>query len=463
VAGAIAFSREQLERAGKPVRLHPAAARFSMGDGWMSDGMVIDLRGVRPAIERHDSGGHTYFCVAAGHTIHDVIQALEPHGFALESSTNFTGVTYIGAAQTCSHGSGPALAPMGAQIRAYEVADGYGLLRGVQSPADRVLERVGYRGVISTRQDELDALGVSLGALGIITRVWLEPVKDYWLRDTRWHTSWRIARRLMLEGEAYRHHAQSYLIVPYAREDGERSCSVSTNDKLPLPLDGRAPHQESLRTLLPQAANLVAYLPLFARSPRRIPRLLERGLTVFNGEREVEGPASAMLGQHYYGFPPSGCGLELSVPYGTPDTRRRAVQMIDALLEQIDVLRADDRYVGGFISVRFSKQWDAPLSLSQGSDACHVELLMLKGTPRGRETLVELKQSLAAFSPRLHFGLLHSASLDDVARAYPLLGEFQKVAARVDPLGVFANGLSDRLGLTGPRAQVDRRRLSRVG
>jgi xylitol oxidase len=430
-----------------------------MGDGWKSDGVVLDLRGVRPKIERADASGRAYFCVAAGHTIHDVLQALEPQGFALEASTNFTGVSYIGAAQTCSHGSGPLLPPMGAQIRAYEVADAEGLLRGVQSPDDRVLERIGYRGRVVTSQSELDALSVSLGVLGVITRVWLEPVRDYALRESRWHTSWRIARRLMLAGEPYSHHAQSYLIVPYPRADRERSCSVSTNEKLPA---AGASHRESLRTLLPQAAHLLKNLAIFKRRPRRIPALLEQGLEVFNAEREVEGPAAAMLGQHYYGFPPSGCGLELSVPY-TKTATTGAVELIDALLDEIEALRADDRFVGGFISVRFSRRWDAHLSLSHGSDACHVELLMLEGTPGGRETLLALERSLRRFNPRLHFGLLHGSTREDVEAAYPALGEFRRVAARLDPTGVFANGLSDRLGLTGARANVAGKRLWRVG
>ena len=449
VAGAVVTARERLERAGRPLRLHVAGKRFSMGDAWMSDGVVIDVRAVKPPIERVDRDGRTFFTIAAGHTVHEVMQALSKQGFALDASTNFTGVTWLGAAQTCSHGSSLRSAPMGAQVRAYEVVNASGMMRGVQAPGDRVLDSVGYRGLISTRQDEFDALGVSLGALGIITRVWLEPVPDYWVRDTRWHTTWRIARRLMLDGEPYRHHAQSYLLSPYRRADGERTCSVSTNERLDPPRDRRSPERESLRALLPQAANLVAFMPVFARRPRSIPSLLERGFDVFNAEREVEGPAESMLGQHYFGLPPSGCGLELSVPYAGASGRQRAVDFVEALFEQVELLRASDRFVGGFVSVRFSRRWDVPLSLTHGADACHVELLMLKGTARGRETLIELKHSLRSFCPRLHLGLLHASTREEVAAAYPALPEFQKVAARVDPERAFANGVSDRLGLTG--------------
>jgi hypothetical protein len=376
-----------------------------------------------------------------------VQRALADRGRALPSVPGFTGATFIGAAQTSSHGSGLGAGPLGDLVRAYELVDGLGRLRAVQHPADRVLEAAGHRGDILTDAGVFGALGVGLGLLGAIARVWIEPPAEVWLHESRWLSTWDAARRRMAAGEPFTHVAESYLLNPYARAGGQRTCSISTHDPLRGPrMHRRRPRSETLPRLLRQGARMAALLPRFAITPHAIPNLIEASFATFAADRELEGPNGSLLGHDFYGLAPRGYGLELSVPYG-PRSCSRAVSFIDALLEAIGALQRSHRYVGGFMSVRFSRRWDAPLSLTHGESACHVELIALAGTWRGRETLLELGAHLRSWAPRHHLGLLHAASADDLAAAYPELEVVRRARRLLDPTGRFANGLSDRLRL----------------
>ncbi len=460
-SAAVRRATARLEISGRPPRRHVAAKRFSMGESWMSDGVMLDTRDLRGPIERHEADGRVWFSVPAGWTIDDVQGALDRHGYALPATSNFTGATYVGACQTSSHGCDLHHGPMGSQVCAYEVVDARGMLSGVQRTSDRVLSTLGYHDAAIVTDDALfRALGVSLGALGVITKVWVAAVPRFWILHRRWQSTWDHVKTLIRAGEPYNWDSQGFLLSPYRRRDGRHTCSIGTHQHLPAP-DAFVPRGgEGLVALLQQGMHVLRFMPLFSRRPRAIPTVLEKGFDVFTRAHEVQGSARDMLGQTYYGFPPRGIGLELAVPYDTPDTWDRAVAFIDALLEQIAVLRRSDRFVGGYVSIRFARRWDASLSLTHGSNMCFVELLMLKGTPRGRDTLLTLQQNLRDFSPRAHFGLLHGTTRQDVERAYPALEEFLEARERFDPGQTFANGLTDRIGITGPAVRKSSERAA---
>jgi hypothetical protein len=94
-------------------------------------------------------------------------QQLERAGFALDSLGGISHQTVGGFLATCSAG-GSLVHDVGANVVAFELVDGRGRVHHVRHDADSPAER-----------DLFEAAGVSMGLLGVITRVWLRAVPSY--------------------------------------------------------------------------------------------------------------------------------------------------------------------------------------------------------------------------------------------------------------------------------------------
>lgn len=109
--------------------------------------------------------------VFAGTYLHELGDMLREHGFALENMGDIQNQTIAGSICTGTHGTGITLGSLSSQVVAWEWVDGTGHLhkhRRAEDPTD---------------DDLSQALHVSLGMLGIFTRLTLKVVDLYGLRE----------------------------------------------------------------------------------------------------------------------------------------------------------------------------------------------------------------------------------------------------------------------------------------
>ncbi|HSK35823.1 MAG TPA: D-arabinono-1,4-lactone oxidase, partial [Actinomycetota bacterium] len=74
-----------------------------------------------------------------------------------------------------------------------------------------------------------------------------------------------------------------------------------------------------------------------------------------------------------------------------------------------------------------------------GRDSVSVHFTWHKHWPAVRPVLADLEAALAPFGARPHWGKLFLAEAADLAPRYERLGDFTRLAARLDPRGVVVN------------------------
>jgi FAD/FMN-containing dehydrogenase len=127
--------------------------------------------------------------------------------------------------------------------------------------------------------------------------------------------------------------------------------------------------------------------------------------------------------------------MEYSVP------RRHVADALNGIRAVID----DNKLNIGFpVEVRFTAADDIPLSTASGRESAYLAVHVGKGMDyetyfRGVEAVMNKLEG------RPHWGKLHFQTADVLKTRYPMWDNFQKVRARLDPNGVFANDYTDRV------------------
>src|SRR5579871_1682039 len=145
--------------AGKHVRV------FGAGHSWSS---LVPCKDILVSLDRLDKAevkdpANRLVTVQAGIRLRDLGPWLREHGLALRNTGAVTAQSIAGAISTGTHGTGLGYGVMGTQLVEAKVVDGLGNLRTV-TPANA---------------DELAAIRMSLGSLGIIVEATLECAKDH--------------------------------------------------------------------------------------------------------------------------------------------------------------------------------------------------------------------------------------------------------------------------------------------
>jgi L-gulono-1,4-lactone dehydrogenase len=443
-------SREELReligsarRSGRSLRVF--GARHTLNDAWCTDGIAVDGSALDGEATWLGSFSRPLLRVPAGWRLSRLNPLLERHGLALASIPNYTGVTIAGALATGSHGASIHQQPFGACVRALEMLDGRGRHLWIESERDPVLQEM-VEGERVSDDALFDASTVNLGALGVVLSVVIEPVPTFWLSDERSHASHEELLDDVTSGRFALRNGYSALVHPYASH-----CAIGRGDlydREPTWTSDPASALESLRALVEH----LRCIPRFWIDPHRIPDHLVRGLHTFAPPRRVHAIGHRIMGTDFSGLPPRGVAMELAFPIDTSEqtARLRAGAELTEVLRTCRTLARRGRFVGGYLSVRFGKRWDAVLSPTESSDMLFVEVLMLDGTPFFRDTLRDLEEAHGRNRHRRHLALIHSLDASELPRLYPRIELFHRALVEFDPDGVFQNELTARLGLHTP-------------
>ena len=322
------------------------------------------------------SGATTYGALAL---------ALAPHGLALHNLASLPHICVAGAIATGTHGSGDGNGNLATAVAGVEMLTASGDL-------------------VSLRRGHQDFVGavVSLGALGVVTRVTLDVEPAYGVAQRVYPA---VAWDLLTPSfdEVF---AAGYSVSAFT-DWSDRGANVwlkSRDVGPPTELLG-VPSAEGDSHVLP-GVDAVHCTP----------------------QRGVWGPWAERLPHFRMGFTPSS-GDEIQSEYHLP--RQHALAAISALRDLHDVMqpvlliseirtvRGDDLWLSphfGRDSVSFHFTW--------GPDQAAVEVVV-----------AAVETALAAYSPRAHWGKLFLGSPGD----YPRLDDFVALKQRLDPGEKFSN------------------------
>jgi len=328
--------------------------------------------------------------VEAGIRYGELSAALDDHGVALLNFASLPHISVGGAIATATHGSGASNQSLAAAVSALELAD-----------ADGTLQRF-RRG-----DPDFDGAVVSLGALGLVTRVSLDVVpafdlRQYVFEQLPWQT---------VEAELDAILAGGYSVSVFTTWDEPAAGTVWVKT------------QEQLD----QQSYFGATAATEARNP--VPGAHPENATEQLG---VAGPSYDRLPHFRLGFTPSS-GDELQSEYIVPREHGAAAV---AELRRLGSLLAPLLFVSEIRSVAADTLWLSPF-FEQDSVAFH-----FTWQPRPAEVLALLPQIESALEPlgvRPHWGKLFVGSAEAIGTVYPRLPAFRELTERLDGGGKFRN------------------------
>lgn len=392
---------EQLQDlVGASRRIRALGTRHSFNDLADSVGTLVSLVDREPE-PRLDSQRMTV-SVAAGTRYGVLASWLNVQGFALHNMGSLPHISVAGAVATGTHGSGNALGTLSTAVAGLQLVTGEGQLLEV----DR-------------SHPQFDGMVVSLGALGIVTRVTLDIQPTFEVRqDVYVDLPWHVA---LAEFEAITSSAYSVSLFTDWRGDTLQSAWFKT------------------RLASGESGSMPA--AMFGAPAAMTETSLAEGENNTTVQGGIPGPWSERLPHFRLDSTPSN-GDELQTEYFVD--RRQAPGALAAV-----------RCLGESIAphlliteLRTTAADDLWLSPANGRPSLAIHFTW-KNEPEAVARLTpQIQAVLAPFDARPHWGKCNTMTVADVAPLYPKLPEFASLAERMDPQHHFRNAYLERvLGL----------------
>jgi FAD/FMN-containing dehydrogenase len=384
---------------------------------WYTPDVMMTTKNLR-GVTDIDPVNKTVTC-GAGTTLEVLHKALWDKGLTLDTAPAVDWVTVAGAISTGSHGSGPP-----------SISSSMIGCRLITASGDVLVLREG--------DERLDAVRISMGALGIMSSVTLRVVDAFYvaLKRTRIpETDWK---RYITEGEMsyvqwFPHTGFSSLVrvdVLRTKEEADKRASqIKVHAFDPTDPEELRQTSESAPSLtencqLTRAGNAV--LELGNNVPAQFAARNRFIMEVFFQDTEKVGPAHRIL-MSYQSDPVAGS--EWSVP----------VEKFAGAFADLQKLISEDGY---FLPVVWLKKVKAESAWLSAADEecvqCGIYHSRIAGTPdHAREMVYRVERIMLKYGGRPHVGKLISLNPSDVRRVYPNWDKFNTLRRQMDPEGMF--------------------------
>ncbi|MEV1075186.1 FAD-binding protein [Micromonospora parva] len=356
-----------------------------------TDGDLVSLAGLPPVVEvDHERGQVT---VGAAMRYGDLARQLHTQGYALANLASLPHISVAGAVATATHGSGQSHGNLASAVAGLELVTADGDLLRVDRDTDR------FAGMV-----------VGLGALGLVTRVTLDVVPTFALRQ---YVRLDLDRAALDEalGSAYSVSVFTDFRTPRLREVWRKQLA----DQPPPPVDWLG------TTAADQPRHPVLGMPAENCTPQL-------------GEA---GPWHERLPHFKLGFTPSS-GDELQSEYHVA----RAVAT-DALaaLDDVAELIAPVLLVSELRTVAADELW---LSPNYRRDSFVLHFTWVDDTAAVLPVVAAVEERLAPFAPRPHWGKVFVTDPAELAALYPRHADFATLLTDLDPKAKFHTEPLDR-------------------
>jgi len=403
-SGSVVATPERLERPKTEADLRAivAGARrvrvAGTGHSFMplceTDGVLISLADMDGGLEITPDRSSVW--APAGMPIGELTAVLWAEGLSLANQGDIDKQAIAGALSTATHGTGRTLGALSTFSRAFRMVTADG----------EVVE------CDETREPELfQAQRVSLGALGVMSRVELSVLPAYRLKETLRRTP-LIEILESWDELAARHRHVEFFVFPYADEALVKILDPveDGDDKPGVDIDSAAMQIIcDLASLMPSAAPTLQRLITKAMSPstRSAP-----AYRIFPSERPTKFEE-----------------MEYEIP------AERGAEALRAAIAEVRGRKLPIIFPFEYRSVAADDMWLSPMS---GRDCISISFHQYAKMP-WREAFATIEQVFAAHGGRPHWAKRHTLKSDDVLRLYPDAGRWGEVRKRWDPEAKFLN------------------------
>jgi L-gulonolactone oxidase len=376
-----------------------------------TDGVLVDLTGYGQVLAHDAATGRV--TVEAGIPLYRLSDELDARGLALENMGDIDRQSVAGATQTATHGTGLRYRNLSSQIVGLRLVTGDGSVVEATAPDAG-----------NENPDVFAAARAGLGALGLVSTLTLQcvpafrlhaveepvPVDDvladldalvegndhyefYWVPHTRWALTKRNART-----------AEAPRPRPKVREW----------------VDDMVLNNYAFGVLCRAGRWRPSLIPRLAKIIPNTGRLdyVDRSDRVFTSPRTVR----------FY-------EMEYAIPRAAlPEALNRVRRLVDEIGMRISFP----------VEVRVVAPDDIPLSTAYGRETGYIAVHVYQGTPYDAY-FSGVERIMDSYEGRPHWGKMHFQRSETLAPRYPRWDDFQRVRARVDPEGRFANPYLDRV------------------
>jgi FAD-linked oxidoreductase len=376
-------------------RVRVAGAGHSFMPLCATSGLLLELGDLEGDIEVSDD--LTTAWVPAGWPIHRLTAALWARGLSLYNQGDIDKQAIAGAIATGTHGTGASLGSISTQAAAFDLV----LADGSRVTCDATND-----------PDLFQAQRVSLGALGVMTRVKLNLLPAYRLRETVHPAPLEdiLAAWPELTG---RHRHVEFFVFPYADRVLLKTLDLVEDGDDPPPAAGLE------NAALQWASDLTATFPGLAAP---IQRLLTRAM----GHATRAAPAHQI-------FP-----SERPTRFEEMESEIPAAAGADALRAAMATVRTHRLPIIFPFEYRAVAADDIWLSPMNGTDCVSISFHQYAKMP-WREAFRLVEAVFAGAGGRPHWAKRHTLTSDDVLRLYPEAARWGEVRRRVDPDAKFLN------------------------
>ncbi|HWV24720.1 MAG TPA: D-arabinono-1,4-lactone oxidase [Thermomicrobiales bacterium] len=338
--------------------------------------------------------------VGGGVRYGELARELVRHDMALHAMASLPHISVAGAIATATHGSGDACGNLATVVSALEMVGSEGDIIRVERSDDN------FAGMV-----------VGLGALGVVTRVTLDVLPGYMVRqdvfvDLPWETLFARFDDVTSAAESvslFTDYGETVNQVWLKRRIGTDESTGPLDDFM-----GAIPATESLHPATGAYSGAVT-------EQMGVPGLWCDRLPHF---RLDATPSSGDEVQSEYFVLREHAVAALTALRGLADRIQPLLQV-----SEIRTIAADD-------------QW---MSMAYGQDSVAMHFTWKPDEAAVREVLPAIEDALAPFSPRPHWGKVFVATAKELDPRYPRMDDFRALALRLDPREVFRNRWYDRV------------------
>ncbi|WP_371921403.1 MULTISPECIES: D-arabinono-1,4-lactone oxidase [unclassified Pseudomonas] len=391
-------------------RIRPVGSGHSFSALVPTDGTLLSLSFFSGLLDHDPASLQAEF--GGGTPMSRMGPVLKAIGQALPNMADVDYQTLAGAIATSTHGTGKAFGSYASQVVGLQLVTAGG----------EVLD------CDANRHPEVFKAGrVSLGALGLVTRVRLQNRAAYRLRERQWVAK---TEELLEDVEANTRDNQHWEMQVVTHSDYALAIALNeTTDPATPPISPEEEGGNEFVTLIEKLDKYGSDFPAIRRSLLNSLRLVADFDDRVGDSHDIYANARTVRFNE----------MEYSVP---------AEHGPACLREILALIRDKDLRTWFPIEYRYVKADDIPLSMFEGRDSCSISV--------HQHYQMDHHNFFAAIEPifwkyqgRPHWGKLHSLNARTLQALYPRWNEFTQVRQALDPAGKFLNGhLSTILGVS---------------
>lgn len=394
---------------GAEGKVRPVGSAHSFSALVPTDGTLVSLSYFNGLLEHDASTLQAEF--AAGTPMSLMGPALKNIGQALHNMADIDYQTLAGAISTSTHGTGVGFGSYSSHVTGLQLVTASG----------EVLDCDRRR-----NPEVFNAARVSLGALGVATRVRLQNREAYRLRERQWIAS---TEELLEDVEKNTRENQHWEMLVITHSDYALSVALNeTSDPATPPQD---PAEEGGNEFVNLIENLDKYGSDFPAARRSLLNSLRH---IASFDERVGDSFEIYANVRNVRFNE----MEYSVP---------AEHGPACLREILKLIRDKDLRTWFPIEYRYVKADDIPLSMFEGRDSCSISVHQHYSMDHDN-FFAAIEPIFWKYAGRPHWGKLHTLNARALQPLYPRWNEFTEVRQALDPSGKFLNAhLSSILGV----------------